>query len=114
MLDPNKGSTLKMKHPDSIAIANFLIGNFLCGLKEPDTNNSLLLLLNLPAMKNTIHPKVNKQVPHIKSLQNLHIEEGGTVKRNVSVDVLLVVVAGLQGKEGVQAGDLAQLQQELV
>ena len=99
MLDPNKRSTLKMKDPNGIPIANFFVGNFLCSLKQANTNNSLFLLLNFPAMKNAIHPKVNEQIPDIKSFQYFHIEEGGTIEGNVSVYVFLIVVAGLKGKQ---------------
>lgn len=99
MLDPSKRPTFKVKNPNGVAITNFLIGNFLCRLKQSDTNNCLLFFLNLPTMKNTIHSKVNKQIPNIKSFQYFHIKKRCTIKRNICINIFLIVITGLKRKQ---------------
>ena len=84
-----------MKNPHRIAITNLLILNLLRSLIQPHSNRNLLLLLNLPALKHRILLIIQKQIPYLQPLIYLHIQESCRIERNISVDILLVVVAGV-------------------
>jgi len=67
-----------------------------------------------PGIENGLFLKVQVVILYLKSFIYFDVEESCRVKRDVGVDVLLIVEAGLEIKYAELAGDLQQFKDILV
>jgi hypothetical protein len=94
----DKTTTFQMKNPYSVAITNLFILNLLSCLKHSNLKYTFFLFLNLPTIKNTIILEIQIKLFNIESFTYLHIDESRAVEWYVSVNIFLIVVAGLKIK----------------
>lgn len=92
----DEGTGLEVEYPDSIAVTDVLVLEFLSCLEESDGDLLFLLFRGGPGIEDRLLLEVEVVVLDLKSLIDLDIEKGSRVEGDVDVDVLLIIEATFQ------------------